>query len=246
MLFNCSWHTQKEQNPVFLNTATLVSATSPVHSFRKQQLLGWPWFRSSFWWARVEERESLILIVAGSQVQCRKPNRSHRQGLLSGWRPTRCAESVMRGRATKKKQLLQILQTICVNDRQVFALSTSICKSSEGLAKLRTVKNIPLDRHKRLPAFIYEQWNLKIKKQKAMDLLWNHHQALGSDHSIYELAESWSYLMSIMLFSHLVWSLPPSPAGLFSYCIIRLRTFASSMWITLLSTSGSCLPLYLL
>ncbi len=71
-----------------------------------------------------------------------------------------------------------------------------------------------------------------------MDLLWNHLQALGSDRSIFELAESWSCLMSIMLFSHLVWSLPPpspGPAGLFLHCIIRLNrcTFASAMWITL-------------
>lgn len=72
-----------------------------------------------------------------------------------------------------------------------------------------------------------------------MDLLWNHLQALGSDHSIFELAESWSCLMSIMLFSHLVWSLPPpslSPRrSLFTlYYSPRNRcAFASSMWITL-------------
>lgn len=146
---------------MFLHTATLVSATSPVHSFRKQQLVGWPWVRSSFWWVRVEEGESLILIAAGSQGQCRKLNRSRSSLRLEAAEVCRMCDE--RHRATKK-WLLQILQTICVNDRQAFALSTSICKSSEGLAKLRTVKNIPLDRHKRLSAFICEQWNLKINK----------------------------------------------------------------------------------
>lgn len=72
-----------------------------------------------------------------------------------------------------------------------------------------------------------------------MDLLWNHLQALGSDRSIFELAESWSCLMSIMLFSHLVWSRPPpSPQprrSLFTlyYSYLNRCTFASAMWITL-------------